>query len=497
MNPENSIEVKTPLGFSSKGKIAWLVIAFATLIAVLMIPIPALTVPGHRMLAIAAFAVIVWVSECVTYSLSAFMIMVLMVFLLGFAPDMDNPDQILGLGNAVELAASGWVKDMIWFQIGGYIIAAAIQLTGLDQRICLKIVSLFKTAKGTLVGIIVSMCVLGFIMPPVVARCAAMVPIIVGMVAVFGQRKDSQLAAYFGIAMAVMGNTSAFGLMTGGSMNPLVAGFVAEATGQPVSWMQWFVWFMPYTIVMSVILYFLLNFMFKPEVNEVEGGQEAVKKMYEELGPWTPAQKRLVVLAGITLFFWAGNGTLFNLNLTAVTLAAVVVFMMPGIGIVDFDTLAHKLPWGSIMLFAVGLALGTLLLKSGAATWIAESIFGAIGLGSMGVVLATLVFCVVGVILHFGFSSSTALCSTYIPVVIAYINNSGRTDLSLVGIPLIILIATGLTNLVVNTPNTMIAYQTGTFTSRQFTKIGLINTGLSLIMIVIFTATYWHWMGIV
>jgi di/tricarboxylate transporter len=51
--------------------------------------------------------------------------------------------------------------------------------------------------------------------------------------------------------------------------------------------------------------------------------------------------------------------------------------------------------------------------------------------------------------------------------------------------------------LVVNTPNTMIAYGSKTFTARQFMIAGLINTIISLVMITLFTATYWHWLGII
>lgn len=372
-----------------------------------------------------------------------------------------------------------------------------MNVTGLDRRIAIWIVSRFRTTKGVLIGSIIAMNVLAFFMPPVVARTAAMVPIVIGIISVFNQPLTSRFAAYLGVGMATMGNTSAFGLLSGGGMNPLVASFVEKATGLSITWVQWFIWFYPFTIVMSVVLYFILNWRFKPEVDAVPGGQAAIQKMYDNLGPWTSAQKRLLVLALATIFFWATNGILFSLNLTAITLVAVTCFMMPGIGVLDWETVEKRLPWGTLLLFATGIALGMLLLQTKAAVWLANAIFGAIGLGSMGVLMATLVFAAIGVLLHFGFSSSTALCATYIPVAIAYIQANSRTDLSLVGIPLIILIATGLTILVVNTPNTMIAFGSGTFTTRDFFFVGLVNTIISLLMIVVFAATYWHWLGII
>jgi len=489
-------EVQHPLP-GEKKKFFWFAFAIGVLLTVLALPLEGISVSAHRALAIAAFAVVVWVSECISYSLSAFAICSLITFLLGYAPDPDAPTKLLGLSGAFRLAFAGWVEEMVWFMMGGLIIALAMNVTGLDRRIAIYIVSRFKTTKGVLVGTIIAMNILAFFMPPVVARTAAMVPIVVGIIAVFGQPLNSQFAAYLGVGMATMGNTSAFGLLSGGGMNPLVASFVEKATGISISWVQWFYWFYPYTIVMSIVLYYILNWKFKPEVSEVPGGQSAIQKMYTELGAWTPAQKRLLILAAGTIFCWASNGLLFSSNLTAITLVAITLFMMPGIGVLDWATVEKRLPWGTLLLFATGIALGMILLKTKAAIWLANAIFGALGLHTMGVLMATLVFAIIGVVLHFGFSSSTALCATYIPVAIAYIQANNRVDLSLVGIPLIILIATGLTIMVVNTPNTMIAFGSKTFTSRQFFEVGLVNAVLSLAMIVVFAATYWHWVGII
>lgn len=489
-------EVNEPLSGERKNLI-WLIFAFAVLIVVSLIPLQGLTVAGQRALAIAAFAVVVWVSECISYSLSSYIICALITFLIGFSPNPDVPTQVLGLSKAFQLAFAGWIEEMVWFMMGGLIIAMAMNITGLDRRISIWIVSRFKTTKGVLIGTIIAMNILAFFMPPVVARTAAMVPIIVGIVSVFDQPRSSRFATYLGVTMATMGNTSAFGLLSGGSMNPLVASFVQKATGLSISWVQWFIWFYPYTIATSIALYFLITFMFKPEVNSVPGGLEAIRKMYKELGPWTSAQKRLLVLALVTIFFWASNGILFSLNLTAITLVAVSLFMMPGIGVIPWETVEKRLPWGTLLLFATGIALGMLLLKTKAAIWLANAIFTTIGLQHMGVLMATLVFAVIGVVLHFGFSSSTALCATYIPVAIAYIQENARMDLSLVGIPLIILIATGFTILVVNTPNTMIAFGSGTFSARDFFRAGLANAIISLLLIVLFSMTYWHWLGII
>ena len=63
-----------------------LLAAIAALIIILLLPTPAdLPIAGHRMLAILAFAVILWMTEAVDYAVSAVLIAALMAFLLGFA----------------------------------------------------------------------------------------------------------------------------------------------------------------------------------------------------------------------------------------------------------------------------------------------------------------------------------------------------------------------------------------------------------------------------
>ena len=61
-----------------------LAVAILVLIATLMVPTPPeLSTAGHRMLAVLLFSVIVWMSESVSYPVSASIIMTLMAFLLG------------------------------------------------------------------------------------------------------------------------------------------------------------------------------------------------------------------------------------------------------------------------------------------------------------------------------------------------------------------------------------------------------------------------------
>ena len=75
------------------------------LAGVLLLPTPAaLPTAGHRMLGILIFSVVIWMTEAVSCPVSGAIIMTLMAFLLGTAPDMANPAKLLGTGAALKLA---------------------------------------------------------------------------------------------------------------------------------------------------------------------------------------------------------------------------------------------------------------------------------------------------------------------------------------------------------------------------------------------------------
>ena len=89
-------------------------LAVAALVAVMLLPTPeGLSVAGQRMLAVLAFAVIVWMTEALDYAVSAIVIAALMAFLLGLAPNPANPKVLLGTSAGLSLAFSGFANTAL------------------------------------------------------------------------------------------------------------------------------------------------------------------------------------------------------------------------------------------------------------------------------------------------------------------------------------------------------------------------------------------------
>jgi di/tricarboxylate transporter len=93
---------------------AGLLAAIAALLLVLLLPTPeGLPVAGHRMLAILAFAVIIWMTEALDYAVSAVVIAALMAFLLGISPNPANPKALMGTSAGLGLAFSGFANTAL------------------------------------------------------------------------------------------------------------------------------------------------------------------------------------------------------------------------------------------------------------------------------------------------------------------------------------------------------------------------------------------------
>ncbi|ETH36376.1 sodium:sulfate symporter transmembrane region domain protein, partial [Bordetella pertussis H897] len=286
--PQSPPKVKIPIG---------LIAGIIAMVVVLLLPLPAELPPaGHRMLAILAFAVVVWITEAVSYEASAIMITTLMAFLLGTAPNVKNPDVLYGTSAAISMALTGFSNSALALVTGALFIAAAMTFTGLDKRIALVTLARVGTStRRILLGAIAVTIVLSLVVPSATARSAAVVPIMLGVIAAFGVDKRSNIAA--GIMIIVAQATSIWnvGIQTAAAQNLLTVGFMDKMLGERVAWSDWLIAGVPWSLLMSAVLVFVVLRLLPPESDAIAGGKEAVEASLRELGPMTSAQKRLIL----------------------------------------------------------------------------------------------------------------------------------------------------------------------------------------------------------
>ena len=481
----------------SKVKIISFFLAFVALAALLLVPIEGIEWQGQIALGMLAFAVIMWVTEAVSYPVSSVLIISLISLLVGLSPDPETPGEVFGTGPALSMALSGFSSGAVALVAAALALATAMQATGLHRRIALYVLKIAgeKTSRIVAGAIIISI-ILAFFVPSATARAGAVVPILLGMVAAFGLAVDSKLSALLVITAVQAVSIWNVGIKTAAAQNLVAIGFIEDQMGQTVSWGQWFLWAAPWSVLMSIALYFIMRAAIKPEVDHIEGGRALVEKQLAEMGPMTGAEKRLTAIAVVLLGFWATEGFLHPINSSTITVAAIALMLLPGIGVMDFKYAQDNINWGTLIVFAVGISLGSFLLETGAATWLSEQTFGALGIASMPILATIAIVSLFNIIIHLGFASATSLASALIPVFIAL---AATLDVPNGGIGFVVIqqfvICFGFL-LPISAPQNMLAYGTGAFTTRQFLKTGIPLTIAGYLLVLLLSATYWQWIGL-
>ena len=480
-------------------KRAGLFVALAALLALLWMPTPqGLPPAGQVMLAILAFAVVVWMTEALDYAVSSVVIGALMIFLLAYAPDAAKPLAAnMGTGAALGLALSGFSNSAVALVAAACFIAAAMTATGLDRRIALVVLS--KVDAGTnhiVMGAMVVGFLLSFVVPSTTARVACLVPIMMGFILAFKVDKRSRFAGLLVITAAQTASVWNIGIKTAAAQNMVAVGFIEKQFGTSISWTEWFIAGAPFSAFMSIAVYFIMTRMMKPEMKEIAGGRATIQLQLEAVGKMTLREWKLLVIVLVLLGFWSTEKVLHNFDTSSTTIAAIALMLVPRLGVMDWKASQRGFPWGTVVLFAMGISVGTALLKTNAAGWLANLIVHNLGLQQASAFAILMLLSLFLIVIHLGFASATALASTMIPIIISVLTAVQTPGINVIGMTMLLqfVVSFGFI-LPVNAPQNMIAYGTDTFDARDFIRTGLVITLAAAVLLVIFALTYWPWMG--
>ena len=185
-----------------------------------------------------------------------------------------------------------------------------------------------------------------------------------------------------------------------------------------------------------------------PETKEIAGGQAIVAKALAELGPMKGNEKKLTFISLTLLFFWATEKIVHPFDTSSTTIVAVTLMMMPGIGIMTWKEVQERINWGTLLLFGVGISLGSAILSTKAGEWIAHVIVQNFGLYDATATFIIAILALFLILIHLGFASATALSSAMIPICISVLQGASENmTLNVVGM---VMILTSIVILLVN-----------------------------------------------
>ena len=474
-------------------------LALLVLCVIISLPTPdGLSVAGHRMLGIMVFSVIVRATTAISYPVSAGVIIALMALLIGFAP---NPatGKIFGTAAGLAMGLKGFSSTAFCLVGAALFLAAAMTKTGLDKRIALTVLSKLGTKSNhVVIGVICCGFILSFFVPSTTARVACLVPIVLGMISAFGVPLKSRFAGMLMITVAQVDSVWNVGIKTAAAQNMVAVNFIRTQLGVDISWMDWFIAAAPFAILMSFALYHVMMFLMPPEIKEIPGGKETIKKLLADMGKITTNEIKLLVISICLLILWTTEKKLHVIDTSTTTMVAITLLMLPKIGVMQWNEVVNKINWGTVVLFGVGISLGSALLSTKAATWLANVIVSTFDLADSTTLTVLAIMALFLIIVHMGFASAAGLASAIIPIIISVLQQLKTPGVNVIGMTMILqyVVSFGFI-LPVNAPQNMIAYGTNTFEVRDFVRSGIPLTLIGFALIMLLGSTYWKWLGLV
>ncbi len=299
------------------------------------------------------------------------------------------PVVLFPLTGGLELAetTASFGHRYIFLYIGGFILAIAIQRWNLHKRIALNIIQIIGTnVKSIILGFMIATAFLSMWISNT-ATSVMMLPI--GM-AIISQLRDNPDTIEnenqtFGkalmLAIAYSASIGGMATLIGTPPNLILAGIVQETYGIEITFLKWFMFGLPVSLILLAICWkYLTEFAFSFKQKAFPGGKSEINKQLKSLGKMSYEEKMVLLIFIGTAFAWITRSFLLqkfipNIDDTIIAvIAGIILFILPASKeksrkLINWKE-AVKLPWGILLLFGGGLALAQGFKTSGLAEWI-------------------------------------------------------------------------------------------------------------------------------
>ena len=435
-----------------------------------------LSVVEQRVIAIFAFAAIMWITEAIPIWATSVLIIVIMLLSVStssiwFLIPTDTATQTAGeLIKYKDLMAT-FADPIIMLFLGGFVLAIAAKKCDLDANLARVLLKPFGTKSHfVLLGFIVITALFSMFMSNT-ATAAMMVTI---LAPILKATDDCNGSGKVGLALAIpiAANIGGIGTPVGTPPNAIALKYLNDPEGlnMNIGFGEWMMVMVPFVIILLLISWFLLLKMFP--FNE----KNIVIKIEGEMRKDKDAIIVYVVFA-VTVHLWMLD-KVTGVNANVVALIPVAVLTMTGI--IKKNDL-KEIPWDVLWLVAGGFALGVGMDKTG----LAEHLVKAIPFETwptMVTIIGSGILC----LLMSTFISNTATAALLVPILAAVgagigasLDAFGGITSLLVGIALCASLAMALP---ISTPPNALAHSTGLVKQSDMAKVGVIIGVIGIIM---------------
>lgn len=460
---------------------------------ILALPAPlGLSPAGQAVLATAALMALWWITEALPLPVTS-LLPLLLYPLLGVMPMAD--------------AAAPYAHELVFLFLGGFVLALAVERSGLHRRIALRVIFFVGAGPSRLVlGFMIATAILSMWISNT-ATVMLMLPIALAVVAqVRGEQaadgsRNFSVALLLGVAYAA--SIGGVGTLIGTPPNIVLAGVLTRLypDAPAIGFVQWMSFGVPVVLLFLPVTWLLLVRVLpfsrlKATGTDDGAGRPALRAAMAELGPmgrseqfvlavflltaagWifrTPLDFGLLRLPGLTMLFPEIT------DATVAMAAAMLLFLLPGKdggALFSWQEIQRGIPWGILLLFGGGFALAEGMRQSGVTLALGAALTGLEGLPLWAVLL------LVCTLLTFltELTSNTATASILLPVLASAAVTMGYH-------PLLLMVPAALNAsfafmLPVATPPNAIVFSSSFISIREMAGTGIVLNLVGILLVV-------------
>lgn len=343
---------------------------------------------ANAVLASTIWIAIWWITEAIPIAVTALLPLVLFP---------------LSGGLDLSTTSSSFGHKYVFLYMGGFIIAITIEKWNLHKRIALNIIHF--------IGADIRKIILGFMVATAflsmwISNTATSVMMLPIGLAIVKQLKDNPETIadenlLFGkslmLSIAYSASIGGMATLIGTPPNLVLAGVILDTYGYEITFMQWFMFGLPISIILIFICWkYLTRYAFTFKQVEFPGGKAEISRLKNQLGKISYEEKMIGLVFGATAFCWITRSFLLqkilpDLDDTIIAIFfAILMFLIPSKNkrepLLKWNE-AVKLPWGIILLFGGGMALAKGFDVSGLAVWVGSQMTSLSGLPIIFLVL--------------------------------------------------------------------------------------------------------------
>ena len=392
-------------------------------------------------------------------------------------------------------ALDGFASSSVYLLLGAFILAAAMVKTKLAERITYVILSkIGDSTRNITLGVMLANVCLAFLVPSSTARTAILMPVCISILDIFKAEGRSKFAVGLLLTLAFTNATIGAGILTATVPNPVTIDFIIKAGGPAISYMEWLIYGFPPALLMTIITWWYIQWIYKPERDHIPGGKEYIARKLTEFGSMSSAEWRALTVFVITVALWA-TGQWTKIDATTACLVGVILLFLPKFGVLDWADANKGVSWQIVLVCGGGIAMGDILMKTGAAKWLAVTIFKMLGLHGLSTLLLLIVVMFIIQYLHIFFVGTTAMATAFLPIILAMASTANLPP-AVLALPAGMIIGGYPLLMFYNTLPNILIYGTNKLRIEDFPRVGIVLCAIACILYAVCAATYWRWMGL-